>query len=98
MKYEPAITYTLDSGTEVQIYRFTNGRGARVQRDPISLSGRDELWELRVVHFPRNTGKLRADWEFDYTTQPLAMTFGCLNFFQVEGLLNWIFAMPYVGE
>lgn len=74
---------------EQHVYKFSNGYGASVIRNPYSYGGSEGLYELAV---------LGRDGDIDMSTPVAKDVLGWLEPEHVAEFLDWIDRLPSVGD
>lgn len=76
------------NGGVQKIFKFENGYGASVVKNPYSYGGDEGLWELAVVLVYENEGRL--SWKLVYDTPITEDVLGWLTWEEVEETLKQI--------
>lgn len=85
--YTPILERKLNGGVQ-KVFRFENGYGASVVKNPYSYGGDEGLWELAVVLVYENEGRL--SWKLTYDTPITEDVLGWLTWEEVEETLRQI--------
>lgn len=89
MTFEP-ITEWITNGGPQKVYRFPNGYGASVIRNPGSYGSGSGLWELAVIKFHGPNGSFTLTYDTPITEDVL----GYLQWGEVEDTLTKIKGLP----
>lgn len=85
--YTPILEKERNGGVQ-KVFRFENGYGASVVKNPYSYGGDEGLWELAVVLVYENEGRLL--WKLVYDTPITEDVLGWLTWEEVEETLKQI--------
>lgn len=85
--YTPILEKERNGGVQ-KVFKFENGYGASVVKNPYSYGGDEGLWELAVVLVYENEGKL--SWKLVYDTPITEDVLGWLTWEEVEETLKQI--------
>lgn len=85
--YTPILEKERNGGVQ-KVFRFENGYGASVVKNPYSYGGDEGLWELAVVLVYENEGRL--SWKLVYDTPITEDVLGWLTWEEVEETLKQI--------
>lgn len=85
--YTPILERKLNGGVQ-KVFKFENGYGASVVKNPYSYGGDEGLWELAVVLVYENEGRL--SWKLVYDTPITEDVLGWLTWEEVEETLKQI--------
>lgn len=85
--YTPILEKERNGGVQ-KVFKFENGYGASVVKNPYSYGGDEGLWELAVVLVYENEGRL--SWKLVYDTPITDDVLGWLTWEEVEETLKQI--------